>query len=50
MWEMYLWLPVLTNSAYKPVKKKRNFKKQEIHDVFIKTNYIELVSNLAWLI
>ena len=23
MWEMYLWLPVLTNSAYKPVKKKR---------------------------
>ena len=27
MWEMYLWLPVLTYSAYKPVKKKERIQK-----------------------
>ena len=27
----------------------KNLKKQEIHDIFIKTNLIKLVFNMAWL-
>ena len=30
-------------------KEYKNLKKQEIHDIFIKTNYTKLVLNMTWL-
>ena len=48
--------PGFTYSACGPfTKKKKNtkkykiFKKQEIHNIFIKTNQMKLVFNLTWL-
>ena len=33
----------------KKTKKYKIFKKQEIHNIFIKTNQMKLVFNLTWL-
>ena len=49
MLEMGLRRPVFTCSACGPFTKNKNLKKQEIHDIFIKTNQIKLVFNMAWL-
>ena len=51
---MHLRQPGFTNSACIPFTKKakneyKNLKKQEIHNIFIKTNYIKLVFKMTWL-
>ena len=47
--EMYLRQPGFTYSTYglftKNKERFKNLKKQEIHNIFIKTNYIKLVFN-----
>ena len=47
--EMYLRQPGFTYSTYglftKNKQRFKNLKKQEIHNIFIKTNYIKLVFN-----
>ena len=40
---------VLVFHLQKTKKEYKNLKKQEIHDIFIKTNYIQLVLNMTWL-
>ena len=49
--ERHLRQPGFTYSACEPFtkNKKKKFKKQEIHEIFIKTNQINLVFNMAWL-
>ena len=51
--EMYLRQPGFTYSTYGlfTINKERfkNLKKQEIHNIFIKTNYIKLVFNTTCL-
>ena len=51
--EMYLRQPGFTYSACGTFTKNkedfRNLKKEESHDIFIKTNKIKLVFNMAWL-
>ena len=54
MSEMHLRQAGVTQSACWPFTKKtkkeyKNSKKQDIHDIFIKTNYIKLVFNMKWL-
>ena len=36
-------------SYHKRKKEYKNLKKQEIHNIFIKTNYIKLAFNMTWL-
>ena len=38
-----------TFTKNKTKKEYKNFKKQQIYDIFIKTNSIKLISNLTWL-
>ena len=48
---MHLRQPEFTYSACGPFtknKEHKNLKKQEIHDIFIKTNQINLVFNNTW--
>ena len=40
---------VLVDHLQKTKKKSKNFKKLEIHDIFIKTNWIKLVFNMEIL-
>ena len=51
--EMYLRQPGFTYSTYglftKNKERFKNLKKQEIHNIFIKTNYIKLVFNTTCL-
>ena len=51
--EMHLRQPEFTYTAYRPFKKAKkkykNLKKQEIHDIFIKTNQIKLHFNMTRL-
>ena len=51
--EMYLRQPGFTYSTYGLFRKNKerfkNLKKQEIHNIFIKTNYIKLVFNTTCL-
>ena len=51
--ELHLRQPGFTYSACGPFKKTKkehkNLEKQEIHDIFIKTNMIKLVFNITWL-
>ena len=51
--EMHLKQPILTFSDCGPFTKNKerikNLKKQEIQDIFIKTNWIKLVFNMIWL-
>ena len=51
--EMYLRQPGFTYSTYELFTKNKerfkNLKKQEIHNIFIKTNYIKLVFNMTCL-
>ena len=39
----------LVDHLQKTRKESRHFKKQEIHNIFIKTNDIKLVFNMTWL-
>ena len=52
--EIYLKQPGFMYSACEPFTKNKEriqkFKKQEIHDIFIKTKYIKLVFNMTLLI
>ena len=52
--EMYLKQPGFMYSACEPFTKNKEriqkFKKQEIHDIFIKMKYIKLVFNMTLLI
>ena len=51
--EVYLRQPGFTYSTYglftKNKERFKNLKKQEIHNIFIKTNYIKLVFNTTCL-
>ena len=51
--EMYLRQPGFTYSTYglftKNKERFKNLKKQELHNIFIKTNYIKLVFNTTCL-
>ena len=51
--EMYLRQPGFTYSTYglftKNKERFKNLKKQEIHNIFIKTNYVKLVFNTTCL-
>ena len=51
--EMYLRQPGFTYSTYglftKNKERFKNLKKQKIHNIFIKTNYIKLVFNTTCL-
>ena len=51
--DIHLGQPGFTYSACGPSKKTKkeykNLKKQEIQDIFIKTNYIKLVFDMTWL-
>ena len=53
MLQMHLRKPVFTYSAFgsftKSKERIKNLKKQEIQNIFIKTNQVKLVSNMAWL-
>ena len=50
---MHLRQPGFTYSACRPFIKNKEriqkFKKQEIHDIFIKMNQIKLVLKMTWL-
>ena len=41
---------VLVDQSLKTRKKYENSKKQDIHDIFIKTNEIKLSFNMTWLL
>ena len=41
---------LLVNQSLKTRKKYENSKKQDIHDIFIKTNEIKLAFNMTWLL
>ena len=50
--EMHLRQPGFIYSACGPFTKKKEYKslkKQEIHDIFIKANYIKLAFNTTWV-
>ena len=51
--EMHLKQPalhiMLVDNLQKTKKEYKNLKKQEIHDIYIKKNYIKHVFNMAWL-
>ena len=53
MLEMHLRQPGFTYNACKlftkTKKESKILKKQEFHDIFIKTNSIKLVFNMTWL-
>ena len=40
---------ILMDHLQKTKKEYKNLKKQEIHDMYIKTNWIKLVFNMKWL-
>ena len=42
-------LIVLVDHLQKTKKEYKDLKKQEIHNIFIKTNLINFVSNMTWL-
>ena len=46
--ETYLRQPGFAYSSCGPFTKKQR-KKQEIHNIFIKTNYIKVVFNMTWV-
>ena len=50
--EIHLRQPGFTQSACEPFIQKRkeykNLMKQEVHNIFIKTNQIKLVFNMSW--
>ena len=41
---------VLVDHLQKTKNEYKNLEKQEIHDIFIKINWIKLVFNMKWLI
>ena len=53
LWEVYIKQPGFTYNACGPFTKHegkyKQLKKQEIQDVFIKTNLIKFVLNMIWL-